>query len=39
MYSYRLGDMRIVYEIHSDINTVRIKAVESRGGVYKGGRN
>ncbi len=39
MYSYRLGDMRIVYEIHNDINTIRIKSIESRGGVYKGGRN
>lgn len=36
MYSYRLGDIRIIYEIHNDIKTVRIKAIESRGGVYKG---
>ncbi len=34
MYRYRIGDMRILYEIHNDIKIVRIKAIESRGGVY-----
>lgn len=26
--------VRIIYEIHEDINTVRVKVIESRGGVY-----
>ena len=34
MYRYRIGDMRILYEIHNDIKIVRIKAIEPRGGVY-----
>ena len=34
IYRYRLGDIRIVYEIHEDIKTVRIKAIEQRGGAY-----
>lgn len=34
MYRYRIGDMRILYEIHNDVKIVRIKAIESRGGVY-----
>ena len=34
MYRYRVGDFRIIYEIHEDINTVRVKIIESRGGVY-----
>ena len=30
MYRYRLGDPRILYEIHEDIKTI-----EGRGSVYK----
>jgi len=35
MYRYRLGNIRILYEIHEDLNTIRIKAIEARGSVYK----
>lgn len=35
MYRYRLGDIRILYEIHEDIKTVRIKTIEHRGSAYK----
>ena len=35
MYRYRLGDIRIIYEIHEDIKTIRIKTIEYRGSVYK----
>jgi len=35
MYRYRLGDIRIIYEIHEDIKTVRIKTIEQRGSAYK----
>ena len=35
MYRYRLGDIRIIYEIHEDIKTIRIKAIEQRGSAYK----
>ena len=35
MYRYRLGNLRILYEIHEDIKTIRIKAIEARGSVYK----
>ncbi|MGA2466904.1 MAG: type II toxin-antitoxin system RelE/ParE family toxin [Thermodesulfobacteriota bacterium] len=35
MYRYRLGNLRILYEIHEDIKTSRIKAIEARGSVYK----
>lgn len=35
MYRYRLGDLRILYEVHGDIKTVRIKAIEARGSAYK----
>ena len=35
MYRYRVGDARILYEIHEDIKTVRIKSIESRCSVYK----
>ena len=35
MYRYRLGSMRILYEIHEDIKTVRIKTIEARGSAYK----
>ncbi len=35
MYRYRVGDTRILYEIHEDIKTVRIKAIDARGNAYK----
>ncbi|OGL47778.1 MAG: hypothetical protein A2W05_11490 [Candidatus Schekmanbacteria bacterium RBG_16_38_10] len=35
MYRYRIGGVRILYEIHEEIKTVRIKVIESRGQVYK----
>jgi len=35
MYRYKLGDIRIIYEIHEDIETVRIKTIEQRGSAYK----
>ncbi|HLG31368.1 MAG TPA: type II toxin-antitoxin system RelE/ParE family toxin [Candidatus Brocadiales bacterium] len=35
MYRYRLGDIRILYEIHEDIGVVRIKTIEQRGSAYK----
>jgi mRNA-degrading endonuclease RelE of RelBE toxin-antitoxin system len=35
MYRYRLSNLRILYEIHDDIKTIRIKAIEARGSVYR----
>ena len=35
MYRYRLGDIRIIYEIHKDDKTTRIKVIEQRGNTYK----
>ena len=35
MYRYRLGNLRILYEIHDDMKTVRIKTIEARGSAYK----
>ena len=35
MYRYRVGAARILYEIHEDIKTVRIKMIEIRGSAYK----
>ena len=35
MYRYKLGDIRIIYEIHNDISTIRVKSIETRGGAYK----
>ena len=34
MYRFRLGNLRIIYEIEEDIQTVRVKAIETRGSVY-----
>jgi mRNA-degrading endonuclease RelE of RelBE toxin-antitoxin system len=34
MYRFRLGNMRIIYEIEDDIQAVRIKAIETRGSAY-----
>jgi len=36
MYRFRLGNLRILYEIEEEIQTVRIKVVDTRGSVYKG---
>lgn len=33
LYRYRVGDYRILYEIHKDL--VRVKAIDSRGQIYK----
>ena len=35
MYRYRLGNLRILYEIHEDMKTIRIKAIDVRGSIYK----
>ncbi len=35
MYRYRLGDIRIIYEIHEDSKTIRLKTIEYRGSAYK----
>ncbi len=35
MYRYRLGNLRVLYEVHEDLKTIRIKAIEARGSVYK----
>lgn len=35
MHRYRAGDIRILYEIHQDIKTVRIKIIEVRGSAYR----
>jgi mRNA-degrading endonuclease RelE of RelBE toxin-antitoxin system len=35
MYRFRLGGLRILYEIEESIQTVRIKAIETRGSAYK----
>lgn len=34
MYRFCLGNLRIIYEIEEDIQTVRIKAIETRGSSY-----
>ena len=36
MYRFRLGNLRILYEIEEDIQTVRIKVIETRGSAYRG---
>ena len=35
MYRYRLGNLKVLYEVHEDIKTVRIKVIEARGSAYK----
>ena len=32
---YRLGEIRILFEIHEELKIVRIAAIEARGSVYK----
>jgi len=34
MHRYRIGDIRIIYEIHEEIKAVRIKSIEERGDIY-----
>ena len=34
-YRYAMGDLRIVYEVDTKNKIVKIKAIESRGDVYK----
>ncbi|MEW6686810.1 MAG: type II toxin-antitoxin system RelE/ParE family toxin [Candidatus Edwardsbacteria bacterium] len=34
-YRYAVGDLRIVYEINTKKQTVEIRAIKSRGDVYK----
>jgi mRNA interferase RelE/StbE len=35
LYRYRLGDLRILFEINDDIRTIRITSIDTRGSVYK----
>ena len=35
MVRYRLGNLRILYEVHEDIKSIRIKAIKARGSVYR----
>jgi len=34
LYRYRIGGLRIIYEIHKELKTVQIKVIESRGDAY-----
>ena len=36
MYRFRLGNLRILYEIEEGIQTVRVKVIDTRGSVYRG---
>lgn len=33
-YRYRVGDLRIIYEVHEDQQVVRVVAVDQRGKIY-----
>jgi mRNA-degrading endonuclease RelE of RelBE toxin-antitoxin system len=35
MYRFRLGELRIIYEIEEEIKTVRVKSIDVRGTAYK----
>ena len=35
LHRYRVGKLRIIYEIHENLKAVQVKAVESRGDIYK----
>lgn len=35
LYRYRVGTLRIIYEVHEDLKIVRVKAITSRGAAYK----
>jgi len=34
-YPFRLGDLRIIYEIEEEMRTVRVKTINTRGSAYK----
>ncbi|MFH0924752.1 MAG: type II toxin-antitoxin system RelE/ParE family toxin [bacterium] len=34
-YRYRLGDLRIIYEVDVQNRIVKIKTIRSRGDIYK----
>ncbi len=33
-YRYRVGNLRIIYEVHDEERTIRIAAIDDRGDVY-----
>lgn len=35
LFRYRVGSLRIIYEVHEDLKVVQVKAIGSRGNVYK----
>ncbi|MDP2937451.1 MAG: type II toxin-antitoxin system RelE/ParE family toxin [Dehalococcoidia bacterium] len=35
LFRYRVGELRIIYEVHEDLKVVRVKAIGRRGDVYK----
>ena len=35
MYRFRVGELRIIYEIEEEIRTVRVKTIDTRGSAYK----
>jgi len=35
MYRFRLGEVRFIYEIEAESQTVRVKTIDTRGSVYK----
>ncbi len=34
-YRYRIGDIRIIYEVNIENKTIEIKSIKGRGDVYK----
>ena len=34
-FRYQIGGIRVLYEVHKDVNEVRIYAIRPRGDVYK----
>ncbi|MDD2717028.1 MAG: type II toxin-antitoxin system RelE/ParE family toxin [Candidatus Wallbacteria bacterium] len=35
LFRYRTGNIRLLFEIHEDIKTIRIVTIDYRGSVYK----
>jgi mRNA interferase RelE/StbE len=35
LYRYRIGQLRILYEVHENQKIVQVKAIASRGDIYK----
>ncbi len=35
MYRFRLGELRIIYEIEAEIRTIRVKSIDTRSSAYK----